>query len=109
MKKSKKSKKSKKQRAEEQALRQKRVRDLAKQLRRPTRDDIARVLLWEVISTAHASETRDELLAKVCNAVLRHLAEQGFDEQSAETVFWQLADKYQSGIPPFRIKRHLGV
>ena len=102
-------KKSKKQRLEEQALRQKRVRDQAKQMRRPTRDDIARVLLWEVISTAHASQTRDELLAKVCKALLRHLAEQGFDEQAAETVFWELADKYQSGIPPFRIKRHLGV
>jgi hypothetical protein len=103
------TKKSKKQRLEEQALRQKRARDQAREMRRPNRDDIARVLLWEVISTAHASETRDELLAKVCNAVLRHLAEQGFDESASEAVFWELADKYQSGIPPFRIKRHLGV
>lgn len=103
------TKKSKKQRLEEQALRQKRVRDQAKQMRRPTRDDIARVLLWEVISTAHGSQIRDELLAKVCNAVLRHLAEQGFDEGASETVFWELADKYSTGVPPFRIKRHLGV
>lgn len=102
-------KKSKKQRLEEQAVRQKRVRDQQKQMRRPTRDDIARVLLWEVISTAHASQTRDQLLAKVCNAVLRHLAEQGFDKQAAETVFFELADKYRTGFPPFRIKRHLGV
>lgn len=105
----KKSKKSKRQRLEEQALRQKRVRYQQKQMRRPTRDDIARVLLWEVISTAQGSQNCDELLAKVCNAVLRHLAEQGFNERLAETVFWKLADKYRTGVPPFRIKRHLGV
>jgi hypothetical protein len=40
------TRKSKKQRNAEQAARQQSVRDEAKVRRRPSRDDLARVLLW---------------------------------------------------------------
>lgn len=44
--------KSKKQRSAEQVARQQRVRDAAKARRRPSRDDLARVLLWKMITAA---------------------------------------------------------
>lgn len=101
--------KSKKQKLAEQAERQQRVRDQAKAKRRPSRDDLARVLLWEMITTADRQADANRALGKVCDALLPHLVEQGFDEREAESVFWSLADKYKTGIAPFRIKRHLGV
>ena len=51
------ARKSIRQRNAEQRVRQQRVRDEARDHRRPTRDDIARTLLWQMIVTAKKKRT----------------------------------------------------
>lgn len=99
--------KSKKQRNAEQRVRQQKVRDVARERRRPTRDDIARTLLWQMIVTAEGSSKRTAFLERLCGEIVAQLVLQGFDQRESEVVFEALADKYTADLPPFRIKRHL--
>jgi hypothetical protein len=99
--------KSKKQRNAEQAVRQQNVREEAKARRRPSRDDLARVLLWQMIVAAQRREDARLALDKLSEAIVGELERQGFDVRESEDVFEDLADRYSDGLFPFRPKRHL--
>lgn len=104
------AKKSIHQRNEEQRLRQQNIRQCAKELRRPNRDDLARMLLWQMINGLEHNKkvtNRQQELDKLCNMIVSGLVKQGFDARESEIVFDALAKKYASNLPPFRIKRHL--
>ncbi|ASY70754.1 hypothetical protein [Sinorhizobium fredii] len=99
--------KSKKQRNEEQAVRQQHVRDEAKARCRPSRDDLARVLLWQMITAAQGREDARIALDKLSEAIVGELERQGFAVRECENVFEDLVDRYSDGLFPFRPKRHL--
>ena len=99
--------KSKKQRNAEQVARQQRVRDDARERRRPSRDDLARVLLWQMITAAQKRSDARVALDKLSEAIVRELERQGFDVRESEDVFEDLADRYSDGLFPFRPKWHL--
>lgn len=101
------SRKSKKQRNAEQAVRQQEVRDTNKANRRPTRDDLARILLWKMIMAAHEQKDTEGTLGKLLNSLLVDLVRQRFDVKESDDVFYELADRYSNGVYPFRPKRHL--
>lgn len=100
--------KSRKQKLENQAKRQSNLRKLSREKRRPDRDDLARVLLWQMITAAKARSRPEKALSKVCDSLLTELMKQGFSEHETEHVFWELAKKYDPALSPFRPKRHLG-
>ena len=103
------AKKSTQQRNEEQRLRQSHVRKTAKELKRPSRDDLARMLLWQMINGLQQSKKVTNLqleLDNLCNMIVSGLVKQGFDERQSEEVFDTLAKRYACSMPPFRIKRH---
>lgn len=92
----------------EQRARQQRVRDEARDRRRPSRDDIARMLLWKMImSTEKHKLGRREALDRLRDEVVDGLEIQGFDVRESEEVFEDLAARYADGLFPFRPKRHL--
>lgn len=99
--------KPKRQRNAEQMIRQKRVREQSKARRRPNRDDLARVLLWQMITAAQAQNNPNRSLGKVRDSIIDDLERQGFDVRESEEVFHDLADRYSDGLYPFRPKRHL--
>lgn len=99
--------KPKRQRNAEQVVRQQRVREETKARRRPTRDDLARVLLWQMITAAQAQKDPSRALGKVRDSLVDDLERQGFDVRESEDVFHALADRYADGLFPFRPKRHL--
>lgn len=99
--------KPKRQRSAEQVVRQQRVRDEAKMRRRPSRDDIARILLWQMITAAQAQKDSYRALGKVRDSVVDDLERLGFSVRESEDVFHELADRYSDGLFPFRPKRHL--
>lgn len=101
--------KSKKQRSAEQRVRQQDVRDGAKEKRRPSRDDIARMFLWQTIADAHkAGGEGKALIGKMADRIIKGLERQGFDDRESYDVFDSLVRKYGDGLYPFRPKRHLG-
>lgn len=100
------------ERNEQQRVRQLSVRKTAKELKRPDRDDIARMLLWQMITGIQKNKKTDEagkreMLDKLLNSIVDGLESQGFDGQQSEYVFEALVDKYAKGTPPFRRKLHL--
>lgn len=100
------SPKSNSLRRREQRDRQKIYRDQQRVLRRPSRDDIARVFLWQMMSRARqAGERRvDQML----DMIVTELTDQGFDERQSELAFGDLLDRYSNtDTPPFRRKVHL--
>ena len=104
------AKKSIHQRNEEQRPRQQNIRQSAKELRRPNRHDLARMLLWQMINGFQHNKkvtNRQLELDNLCNMIVSGLVKQGFDEGQCEDVFDAIAKKYASSLPPFRIKRHL--
>lgn len=102
--------KSKRQRSAEQRVRQQGVRDTAREKRRPSRDDVARMFLWQTISNAHkAGNEGRELLGKMADHIVKGLERQGFDDGESYDVFDDLVRKYADGLYPFRPKRHLGA
>lgn len=101
------TRKSRKQRNAEQAVRQQSVRDEAKARRRPSRDDLARVLLWQMIVAAQRRKDARLALDKLSEAIVIDLERQGFDVRESEDVFEGLADRYSDGLFPFRPKWHL--
>jgi hypothetical protein len=85
------------------------VRKAAKELRRPGRDDLARMLLWQMINRLQHNKkvtNRQQELDNLCNLIVSGLVKQGFDERQSEEVFDTLAKRYACSMPPFRIKRH---
>lgn len=67
------TRKSKKQRNAEQAIRQQSVRDEAKARHRSTRDDLARVLLWQMIVAAQRRKDAPLALGKLSEAIVGDL------------------------------------
>ena len=98
-----------KQRNEAQRLQQSKTRQTAKDLRRPSRDDLARMLLWQMITCIQNNKSADKHsdLNKLCNKIVGGLVQQGFCEQESEDIFDTLMRKYASGLSPFRRKDHL--
>lgn len=102
------AKKSKRAIAEAQRVRQRRVRDQARERRRPSRDDLARVLLWQMIMSADKYHLgRRESLDRLRDKIIDGLELQGFNVRESEEVFDDLAKRYSNGVFPFRRKRHL--
>lgn len=101
------ARKSKKQRNADQVVRQQRVRDEAKARRRPSRDDMARMLLWQMIVAAQRRKDAWLALNKLSKAIVVDLERQGFDVRESEDVFEELVDRYSDGLFPFRPKWHL--
>lgn len=102
------AKKSKQATVEAQRVRQQRVRDQAHERRRPSRDDLARVLLWQMIMSADKYHLgRREGLDRLRDKIIDGLELQGFDVRESEDVFDDLAKRYANGVFPFRRKRHL--
>lgn len=89
-----------------QRKRQKQLREQAKQDRKPSRDDIARVLLhWTI--TGSAGKGQMETLLRVEDSVVGILVDQGFDERKAYEVFDDLIERYTKRRWDFRRKVHL--
>lgn len=102
------SKRSKREINAEQRARQKRVREEARDRLRPSRDDLARMLLWKMIMSAGKHRLgRREALDRLRDEIVDGLELQGFDVRESEGVFEDLAERYADGLFPFRPKRHL--
>lgn len=102
--------KSKATRLREQRERQSAYRDEQKRLRRPGRDDIARIALrWLIVSTARLAEREGNpsRMDHVEDAILRELAEQGFDPPASDRALSDLIERYVEGGWDFRRKPHL--
>ena len=102
------SKKSQREIKAEQRARQQRVRDEARNRRRPSRDDLARMLLWKMIMSAEKHQLgRRQALDRLRDEIVDGLDLQGFDGRESEEVFEDLAARYADGLFPFRPKQHL--
>lgn len=102
------ARKSSRQRSEEQRVRQLELRKAAREARRPSRDDIARMLLWQMISGIQKkSSGKRDMLDKLRDQIVDGLESQGFDVRESEEVFEGLVKRYANGIRPFRRKLHL--
>jgi hypothetical protein len=75
-------------------------------MRRPDRDDIARVWLWRSIRMA--TKAKQEHRDWMYEAILEALAGQGFDKRQSKIALDELIERYgQATKSPFRRKRHL--
>ena len=92
----------------EQRERQQAYRKRIKTERRPSRDDIARVLLHVVITRSAARDKLDEL-EKFGDLIVDRLVEQGFDKRVSYDAFDQLVDKYVKQGWEFRRKTHITI
>ncbi len=102
------TRKSKKERNTEQVIRQSKVRAGARAKRRPSRDDIARMFLWQmIVGVQNRRKDPKKVLARVRDEIVDGLVAQGFDGDEGMDVFDALALKYADGLYPFRPKRHL--
>lgn len=93
-----------------QRIRQAKLRQEAREKRKPGRDDMARLLLWLMIREAYDAARRQRStgpLDKLCALLVDGLEQQGFAAQEAETLFAMLERKYRIQELPGRIKRHL--
>ena len=97
------------QRNEEQRLRQQKIRLTARELRRPGRDDLARMLLWQMITRVQKMEgpNKQNLSDGLCSKIIGGLVKQGFDERQCEEIFDDLVKRYAGTLSPFRRKLHL--
>jgi len=94
------------ERLRKQRERQKDYRDRLKAERKPTRDDIARIVLhFMVLLASEADDPRS--LDQLINRVLEALKEQGFNEDASLDVLDDLIAKYTKTNWGFRRKVHL--
>lgn len=87
------------------AAQQRRYRQQQKALRKPTRDDVARVALHWIIKTALERNKAGEL-GKWSETIVRRLADQGFERDAARRRLDQLIAQYEGGWA-FQGKPHL--
>lgn len=78
------------------AEQQRRYREQQKALRKPTRDDVARIALHWIIKTALKRNETGEL-DKWCETIVRRLVRQGFDREAARRRIDQLIERYEGG------------
>lgn len=93
-------------RNDEQRERQADLRRRNREKRRPTRDDVARIVLWQVITRVHEKEM-PKAWERIADGIIDQLAEQGFDTRESELVIDDLVHRYTSGRGGFRRKTHL--
>ena len=106
------AKQTREERNEQQRVRQLTVRKTAQKLKKPGRDDIARMLLWHMITGIQKNKEKDKagkekMLIDLLNSIVNGLESQGFDGQQSVDVFEALVDKYAKDGSPFRRKIHL--
>ncbi len=102
------ARKSQKQRNAEQQARSQNDRKKAVTIRKPSRDDVARTALWLwIANTWRVDKKARKTLDEMRDDLVDQLVAQGFDLRQSEERFEELAEKYRSSSPPFRIKRHL--
>lgn len=93
------------QRRIQAAAQQRRYRQQQKALRKPSRDDVARVALHWIIKTALERNKEGEL-GKWSETIVRRLVRQGFDGDAARRRIQQLIECYEDGWQ-FQGKPHL--
>lgn len=98
--------KSQAQKNADQRKRQRTLRARAKAEQRPSRDDIARVLLHWTITKA-MKKGQEAMLYSVADEIVSRLAAQGFDEGKAYDVFDELVERYTKQHWAFRRKTYL--
>lgn len=92
-------------RRDQAAEQQRRYRQQQKVLRKPSRDDVARVALyWIMIKLLKGG--RDGDLGKWSETIMKRLVRQGFDRDAARRRIDQLIDRYEDGWK-FQGKPHL--
>lgn len=94
------------ERLRKQRERQKDYRDRLRARRKPTRDDIARVLLHFMIVKVVKSGNQDGT-EKLIDMLLDALADQGFDKDASLEVIDDLIVRYTKSGWDFRRKMHL--
>jgi hypothetical protein len=87
------------------AAQQRRYRQHQNALRKPSRDDVARVALHWIIETALQRHKEGEL-GKWSETIVRRLADQGFERDAARGRIDQLIARYEDGWR-FQGKPHL--
>jgi hypothetical protein len=87
------------------AAQQRRYRQQQKALRKPTRDDVARVALHWIITMVLKRNQEGEL-GKWSEKIVRRLVRQGFDRNAACRRIDQLIERYEGGWE-FQGKPHL--
>jgi hypothetical protein len=87
------------------AVQQRRYRQQQKALRKPSRDDVARVALHWIIKSALERNKEGEL-GKWSETIVRRLADQGFERDAARRRIDQLITRYEDGWR-FQGKPHL--
>ncbi|MGB3506807.1 MAG: hypothetical protein WBA37_15660 [Xanthobacteraceae bacterium] len=87
------------------AAQQRRYRQHQNALRKPSRDDVARVALHWIIETALQRHKEGEL-GKWSETIVRRLADQGFERDAARRRIDQLITRYEDGWR-FQGKPHL--
>lgn len=92
-------------RLDRQRERQRAYRERVKAERKPTRDDIARALLFWVV-TENLKRGRQDRLDDLQDHTVDRLVAQGFDRRAADAAFDDLVEKYRDGWTPQR-KVHL--
>lgn len=89
-----------------QRERQQNIRQNDKAKGKPSRDDIARVLLHTVIMICHETNALDEL-DEYSDIIVEQLSAQGFDKNASYSAFEDLVKKYTKSDWQFRRKIHL--
>ncbi|WP_041798276.1 hypothetical protein [Rhodopseudomonas palustris] len=97
--------KSTKTRRIHQADYQRAYREQQKAIRKPTRDDVARLALYFMIREG-LKDGHERSLADWCETLTNGLVEQGFDPEATLHRLHQLIDRYADGWS-FQLKRHL--
>jgi hypothetical protein len=96
---------SRRERLQKQRERQRAYRAAGKEMRKSSRDDVARALLhWAV--TENIRHGREKELFRLQRHIIDQLVVQGFDGQACDAAFDDLVDKYRAGWA-FRRKPHL--
>ena len=93
------------QRRSHAAAQQRRYREQQKALRKPSRDDVARIALHWIIRTALERNKEGEL-SKWSETIVRRLMRQGFDGDAARRRIDRLIEQYEGGWD-FQGKPHL--
>lgn len=88
-----------------QAVYQRAYREQQNSLRKPGRDDLARVALFWIITTALQRDKEDEL-ARWENLMTERLVEQGFDRDATRIRINAIIDRYRNGWE-FQLKPQL--
>ncbi|PYF03660.1 hypothetical protein BJ122_106156 [Rhodopseudomonas faecalis] len=96
---------SNRRRLNHQADYQRAYRRQQKASRKPSRDDVARLALYLVISDG-LKDGQERAFANWCETVTTGLVEQGFDRDATRHRLDQLIERYAEGWD-FQLKRHL--